>query len=237
MILQFLKIFPYRVPRFRGAYFFSMSAISKYILKLKAFESRARDLSSHEVIVGWAKDAKEQPRAKPKEAAKAANVGKDGRKVKKGEFISNFDENFVGPGQQAASLAVIAKTLCYGREGGTTKGGHEYGRIPARNFVKVLEEKHRKVIDRIVEKALVDDGSTAAKIDMETIADAARGQLQRAMRNSNEYAKNAPITIHGGWMADPKTKKPFYVEPKGSERPLWNTGTLINSVRSEVKAK
>lgn len=215
-----------------------MSAIKKYILKLKAMESRARDLSSHEVIVGWANDAKEQPRAKPKEAAKAANVGKNGRKKKgKGEFISNFDENFVGPGQQAASLAQIAKTLCYGREGGTTKSGRQYGRIPARNFVKVLEEKHRKVIDRIVEKALVDDGSTAAKIDMETIADVASGQLQRAMKNSNEYAKNAPITIHGGWMADPKTKKPFYVEPKRSERPLWDTGTLINGVRSEVKAK
>ena len=215
-----------------------MSAISKYILKLKAFESRARDLASHEVVVGWENDAKEQPRAKPKEAAKAANVGKNGRKKNgKGEFISNFDENFVGPGQQGASLAVIAKTLCYGREGGTTKSGHEYGRIPARNFVKVLEAKHSKVIDRIVEKALVDDGSTAAKIDMETIADVAKGQLKRAMKASNEYAKNAPITIHGGWMADPKTKKPFYVEPKGSERPLWNTGTLINSVRSEVKAK
>ena len=217
-----------------------MSAISKFILKLKAMESRARDLASHEIIVGWKNDAHEQPRTKAKEDAKAANaknVGKNGRKMKKGEFVSNFDENFVGPGQQAASLAVIAKTLCYGREGGTTKSGHEYGRIPARNFVKVLEEKHRKVIDRIVEKALVDDGSTAAKIDMETIADAARGQLQRAMRNSNEYAKNAPITIHGGWMADPKTKMPFYVEPKRSERPLWDTGTLINGVRSEVKAK
>ena len=214
-----------------------MSAISKFIFKLKAMESRALDLSSHEVIVGWAKDAKEQPRTKPKEAAKAANVGKNGRKVKKGEFISNFDESFVGPGQQAASLAVIAKTLCYGREGGTTKGGREYGRIPARNFVKVLEDKYRKVIDRIVEKSLVDDGSTAAKIDLKTIADTAKGQLQRAMKDSNEYAKNAPITIHGGWMADPKTKKPFYVEPKRSERPLWDTGKLINSVRSEVKAK
>ena len=213
-----------------------MSAISKYILKLKAMESRARDLASHEVVVGWANDAKEQPRTRAKEAAKAANVGKDGRKKKgKGEFISNFDENFVGPGQQAASLAVIAKTLCYGREGGTTKSGKSYGRIPARNFVKVLDEKHRKVIDRIVEKALVDEGSTAAKIDMQTIGDAAKGQLQRSMKDSNEYAKNAPITIHGGWMADPKTKKPFYVEPKRSERPLWDTGTLINSVRYEIK--
>lgn len=215
-----------------------MSAISKYILKLKAFESRSRDLASHEVVVGWENEAKEQPRTKPKEAAKAANVGKNGRKKKgKDEFISNFDENFVGPGQQAASLAQIAKTLCYGREGGTTKSGRQYGRIPPRDFVRVLHEKHRKLIDRIVEKSLVDNGSTAAKIDMDSIAVVAKGQLQRAMKDSNEYAKNAPITIHGGWMADPKTKKPFYVEPKGSERPLWDTGTLINSVRSEVKAK
>lgn len=214
-----------------------MSAISKYILKLKAMESRARDLASHEVVVGWENDAKEQPRAKPKEAAKAANVGKNGRKLKKDEFVSNFDENFVGPGQQAASLATIAKTLCYGREGGTTKGGHEYGRIPARNFVKVFDEKKRKPLDRFIANAVIGDGKTNATVDMGAIGVVAKGQLQRAMKDSNEYAKNAPITINGGWMADPKTKKPFYVEPKGSERPLWNTGTLINSVDFEIKAK
>jgi hypothetical protein len=212
-----------------------MSAIGKFVIKLKALESRARDLASHEVVLGWAKDAKEQPRAKPKEAARSANVGKNGRKKKKGEFVSNFDENFTGPGQQAASLAQIAKTLCYGREGGTTKSGREYGKIPARNFVKVLGDKHRKVIDRIVEKAIVDDGSTESKVDIKTIAVVAKGQLQRAMKDSNEYAPNAQITIHGGWMADPITKKPFHVEPKGSERPLWNTGTLIRSVDFEIK--
>ena len=199
-------------------------------------ESRSRQLSQKEVVVGWANDAKEQPRARAKEAALGANVGKNGRRKKKGEFVSNFDENFVGPGQQAASLATIAKTMCYGREGGTTKSGRKYGRIPARNFVEVLKEKHSKVIYRAVAYQVINKGADG-NVDFVNIGRQAVGQLQRAMKDSNEYAPNAPITIHGGWMADPKTKKPFYVEPKNSERPLWNTGTLIKSVDFEIKDK
>lgn len=213
-----------------------MSALKKYIGKLKAMESRTRQLVSHEVRLGWEHDAKERPRAKPKEEALAINAARrKARKKGKGEIVSNFDTNFIGPGQKSQTLAEIAKMLCYGRAGGQTKDGRPYGAIPARDFVKVMQEKHRKVLDRIVERAVVDDGSTATSINMQDIGDAAAGQLRRAMMDSNEYAKNAPITVHGGWMADPKTKKPFYVEPKGSERPLWNTGTLINSVRFEIK--
>ena len=213
-----------------------MSAISNFVKKLQAMESRSRQLSQKEVVVGWANDDKEQPRARAKEAALGANVGKNGRRKKKGEFVSNFDENFVGPGQQAASLATIAKTMCYGREGGTTKSGRKYGRIPARNFVEVLKEKHSKVIYRAVADQVINKGADG-NVDFVNIGKQAVGQLQRAMKDSNEYAPNAPITIHGGWMADPKTKKPFYVEPKNSERPLWNTGTLIKSVDFEIKDK
>jgi hypothetical protein len=213
-----------------------MSAISNFVKKLQAMESRSRQLSQKEVVVGWANDAKEQPRAMAKEAALGANVGKNGRRKKKGEFVSNFDENFVGPGQQAAGLATIAKTMCYGREGGTTKSGRKYGRIPARNFVEVLKEKHSKVIYRAVADQVINKGADG-NVDFVNIGRQAVGQLQRAMKDSNEYAPNAPITIHGGWMADPKTKKPFYVEPKNSERPLWNTGTLIKSVDFEIKDK
>ena len=203
-------------------------------------ESRSRQLSQKEVVVGWANDAREQPRARSKEASIAANtakkVGANGRKKPRGEFVSNFDENFVGPGQQAASLATIAKTMCYGREGGTTKSGRKYGRIPARNFVEVLKEKHSKVIYRAVADQVINKGADG-NVDFVNIGRQAVGQLQRAMKDSNEYAPNAPITIHGGWMADPKTKKPFYVEPKNSERPLWNSGTLIKSVDFEIKDK
>lgn len=213
-----------------------MSALKSFIGKVKAMESRTRQLASHDVRLGWEHDAKEQPRAKPKEEALAINATRRKAKKKgKGEIVSNFDTNFIGPGQRAPSLAEIAKMLCYGRAGGQTKDGRPYGAVPARDFVNVMHEKHWKVLNRFVEKAVVDDGSTKETINMNAIGEIAKGQLQRAMKDSNEYEKNAPITVHGGWMADPRTKKPFYVEPKGSERPLWNTGTLINSVRFEIK--
>lgn len=212
-----------------------------FLQRLHAMQARAAQLSSKEVVVGWANDAREQPRAQSKEAAIAANakknVGANGRKRPRGEFVSNFDADFVGPGRQAASLATIAKTLCYGREGGTTKSGHKYGRIPARDFVRVLKEKHWRPLNRAVATKVIDLSNTSPDVDMNFIGVVAKGQLQRAMKDSNEYAPNAPITIHGGWMADPKTKKPFYVEPKNSERPLWNSGKLIRSVDFEVKDK
>lgn len=217
-----------------------MSAIAKLVKKLQAMESRTRQLAQKEVVVGWKNDAKEQPRARSKTASLAANtaknVGANGRKKPKGEFVSNFDENFIGPGRETASLATIAKVMCYGREGGHTASGREYGRIPARNFVEVLKNKHAGIIHRTVADQVIKNGADG-NVDMLAIGIAAKGQLQRAIKDSNEYAPNAPFTIEGGWMADPKTKKPFYAEPKGSNRPLWNTGTLYKQVDFEVKSK
>lgn len=217
-----------------------MSAIAKLVKKLEGMERRARQLAQKEVVVGWANDAREQPRAQSKGASLAANtaknVGANGRKRPRGEFVSNFDADFIGPGIQAASLATIAKTLCYGREGGHTKGGREYGRIPARNFVEVLKNKHSKTIYRAVTDQVIKNGADG-NVDFVNIGRQAVGQLQRAIKDSNEYAPNAPFTINGGWMANPKNGKPFYAEPKESGRPLINTGSLVNSVDFEIKAK
>ena len=210
-----------------------------FLQRLHAMQARAAQLSSKEVVVGWANDAKEQPRAQSKGASLAANakknVGANGRKRPRGEFVSNFDTDFIGPGQQAASLATIAKTLCYGREGGHTKEGKEYGRIPARDFVRVLKEKHWRPLNRAVATKVIDISNTSPDVDMNFIGVVAKGQLQRAIKDSNEYAPNAPFTINGGWMANPKNGKPFYAEPKESGRPLINTGTLVNSVDFEIK--
>lgn len=222
------------------AYFLlDMSAISKLAKQIKAMERRARQLSSKEIVVGWANDAREQPRAMAKAKAleiNAKNVGKNGRQKRKPEFVSNFDENFIGPGRLSASLATIAKTLCYGREGGTTKDGREYGRIPARNFVQVLKEKHWKPMNRAVADQVLRQGEKE-DVNMDFLGVIAKGQLQRAIKDSNEYAPNAPFTKTGGWMANPINGKPFKAEPKGGERPLINTGTLVNSVDFEIRSK
>lgn len=174
----------------------------KLVKKMEAMENRARRLSSKEVVVGWADDAKE-----PSE-----------------------------DGKPGASLATIAKTLCYGREGGKTKSGREYGRIPARNFVEVLKNKHSRIIRRIVADEVIKNGADG-DIDMISIGVIAKVQMQRAMKDSNEYAPNSPFTVNGGWMANPVTGKPFHAYPKKSSRPLIDTETLFNSVNFEIKDK
>lgn len=208
-----------------------MSDILKFLYRLESLKARTAQLASKTVMVGWADGAKEQPRARPKKAALAANA-KKGRKSK-GEFVSNFDENTVGPGRKAASLATIAKVMNYGRAGGINKSGHEYGAIPARNFVKNFKEKFLKPLHRVILDEVI--RGEGPDVNMRKIGIVAKGQLQRSMKDSNAYAPNAKITVEGGWMADPKTKKPFKVEPKGSSRPLWNTGTLIRSVDFDIK--
>lgn len=215
-----------------------MSAIAKLVKKIEAMETRARQVASKEIIVGWENDAKEQPRAMSKSAAlaiNAKNVGKNGRRKKKPEFVSNFDVNFVGPGRQTASLARIALTLCFGREGAkSSKDGHEYGRIPARNFLEVLKNKHSKPIFRSIADQVIKKGADG-NVDVGFIGGVAAGQLQRAMKDSNEYAPNSEFTRNGGWMTNPVNGKPFHAEPKKGERPLIDSQTLINKVAFEIK--
>lgn len=213
------------------------SKLLQFVQRLYAMESRLRHLKSHSINVGWANESKEQNRAMAKGKALAINADRKSRGLKgKGEIVSNFDENFIGPGLKAASLAVIARTMNYGRAGGVNKKtGRPYGAIPARPFVDVLKRKHITPLERVIMDQVVNLQNPSPEANLVTIGVVAKGQLQRAMKDSNSYAANAPITVKGGWMANPKNGKPFKIEPKGSSRPLWNTGTLIKSVDFEIK--
>lgn len=51
------------------------------------------------------------------------------------------------------------------------------------------------------------------------------------------FAPNAPITIHGGWMRNKKSGKPFKVDGKKSSRPLIDSGRLRGSIMSKVVKK
>lgn len=99
----------------------------------------------------------------------------------------------------------------------------------------VFDRKHRKPLDRTIIKQILDIDNPSTGLNLNEIGVIAKGQLQRAMKDSNEYAKNAPFTINGGWMRNPKNGKPFYAEGKKSARPLIDTGTLVNSVDFEIK--
>lgn len=76
-----------------------------------------------------------------------------------------------------------------------------------------MKRKHSKLIIREIKNQLM----TGA--NLETLGVIAKGQLQRAILDSNEYEDNSPATIRA----------------KGSARPLVDTKTLVNSVEFEIK--
>ncbi|MDR1627977.1 MAG: hypothetical protein LBR79_04315 [Oscillospiraceae bacterium] len=65
-------------------------------------------------------------------------------------------------------------------------------------------------------------------------------EVQQIVKNSfdtfggRSWSKNALITIHGGWMKNKKSGKPFKAEGKGFDAPLTNTGRLKNSMDYRV---
>lgn len=47
---------------------------------------------------------------------------------------------------------------------------------------------------------------------------------------SGAFAPNAPFTIEGGWMRNRVSGKPFHADPKGSSKPLIDTGDLQEAI-------
>lgn len=66
-------------------------------------------------------------------------------------------------------------------------------------------------------------------------------QIQEDLKDTieaGEFIANAPITIHGGWMKNKKSGKPFFVKGKGSGKlPLTDTGRLANSIEIRIEVK
>ena len=48
---------------------------------------------------------------------------------------------------------------------------------------------------------------------------------------------NAPLTVSGGWIRNRISHKPVYVERKGFNKPLYDTGQLYNDFDYEVKKR
>lgn len=220
----------------------SKSAIGDFIERLHKFAEKTSKIESAQIIVGWEDGSKEQERTISKKKALAINERRKAKGLKgRGELVSNFDADFIGPGIKAASLATIAKVMRFGRAGGiNAKTGKPYGEIPARDFVSVLRSKYMKPIVRVMKEetdaSFAKNGSIrTSEQTLNEIANVCKGQLLKAMKDSNEYKANAPITVNGGWMANPKNGKPFHVEGKKSSRPLWNTGKLMQSITYEIK--
>lgn len=159
-------------------------------------------LSSSVIVVGWI----------------------DGNGTAQKAYANLMRKKKTGKNQKAlrlpASIALVARTLNYGREKGTTAEGWSYPAIPARPFMKfaaeIWEREFPKVLGRMMPSYL--RGVMSIDGVLKTLGERAKNAVQKAIREC-DYAPLSPRTI----------------KAKGSSTPLIDTGLMVNSVTFEIR--
>lgn len=184
--------------------------IGDFCVRLKKMRAAANVVSGKTIKIGWL-DAN-------KTGAKAFSNLQERKKTGK-------PTNALG---KPASLALIARTLNYGREAGETAEGHKYPAIPARPFLDVMKRRHMGPARAMLKKLLNDihQNPSVENVNklMNMMGVVLKGQMQRAIRDSDQYVPKSPLTI--------KSEKR---NGKTSERPLIDTGLMVNSVDYQIK--
>lgn len=112
--------------------------------------------------------------------------------------------------------------------------------IPKRQFFRPVVHGQRTELVQELRKlytdALIDNKNTlnALKVFGEDVIGRVKVSIQQVTTPAN-----APITVHGGWLRR-KGHKAVYIEGKGFNKPLYDSGLMLNSVSyevEEVKAK
>lgn len=118
------------------------------------------------------------------------------------------------------SRALIAATLNYGREAGTTLGGRSYPAIPARPFMKFAAEIFKTVFPKEMRRVMPMYLSGKLSVDgvLKSIGERAKESVQEAIR-TGDYAPLSERTIAA----------------KGSSTPLIDTGKMVESVSFEIR--
>lgn len=112
--------------------------------------------------------------------------------------------------------------------------GTEY--IPARPFLRQSVDNNGAQIAATCKKQIeaIIRGQATAETALKTIGAMQVGLVQKEIRDG-DFAPNAPITRNGGWMH--RNGKSFYVEGKGSDQPLIDTGRMRQSVHYVIEEK
>lgn len=138
--------------------------------------------------------------------------------------IGWFDDQNYSPNRkgQSTSIARVARW----NEFGTRQG------IPERPFLRTSimdnERKWHELLKTLVQRAI--DENKAFTPALILFGEEVKKDIQETILNGG-WKPNASITIHGGWMRNKISGKPFYVEGKGTgKQPLVNTRTLLNSI-------
>lgn len=163
-----------------------------------------RDLAAGKLLIGWPDGNK---------TAIYATENRDYRKR-----TGNRTPSIKKP----VSLALIGRTLNYGREPGVTLEGHAYGPIPARPFMALATENLKKKMPRILKKwlPLLLSGRVTYAQFMAYMGQRGVDELKAAMRE-------------GQWA--PLSARTLSNRRHGGDVPLIDTGKLINSISFEIK--
>ncbi len=101
------------------------------------------------------------------------------------------------------SLALIARTLNYGREPGRTLGGVAYGRIPPRPFMELAKKRVGEKAGEILAAYLPEvlSGRMTERRLMVRLGEMAAGEVKRAMTEGKweplKYRKGTPLVDTG----------------------------------------
>lgn len=116
--------------------------------------------------------------------------------------------------------------------------GSPANKVPARPFMQKTrmraEGRFAGLMKKFYSQLLRGKGDAVQML--KRLGAAYEGEMRETF-TKEAFAQNAPITIHGGWMRNKKSGKPFKVKGKKSSRPLINTGRLRGSIMSKVVKK
>lgn len=115
------------------------------------------------------------------------------------------------------------------------ENGSFLNNIPERPLLRPVLEKHKDQIFISLNRVnhfILNKQIAAADMEMEKLAFKVETWTKAYFTDpDNNWAPNAYITVHGGWMRNKKTGKPIYIEGKHSNRPLIDTGSLRQAIR------
>ena len=106
--------------------------------------------------------------------------------------------------------------------------------IPRRPFMSMTWMAHEKdweeKLKTIVQRALDEDKDLDKALAK--FGEIVKSDIQDMIMSGN-FVRNSPITVKGGWIRR-KGGKPYYVQGKGFDKPLIDTGVMIASIQGRT---
>ena len=117
---------------------------------------------------------------------------------------------------------------------------NQYGtyNAPARDFMNPANAEIQKQWKDMAKAAMpaINAGQADPKTVLELGANMAKAEIQKSIVNLQD-PPNSPVTVQGGWIRNKKSGKLVYVEGKGSDNPLIDTGKMLTSVTYTIRKR